>query len=93
MADGATFLRHFAIAANQVAVAAWQVDALLVSQIVVKLDATPQVIFGFGDLVAASTRPQSLIEMPVLEMAQEAGGLGHRHVITLHDLAMTAGTT
>ena len=67
------------------------VHAALVGQIVVELGPLRPARSPCPDLVAAgagSVRP--FVEEIVLEMAEETGRGGHRHVGSLHDLAMAA---
>ena len=90
VADQAALAGHLAVAADQVAVAVGAVDALLVGQIVAERDAAAQVELLVGNLVAARAGAQTLVERLVLEMAEEAGGRGDRHVLALDDLAVAA---
>ncbi len=90
MADSTSLWRDIAIATDQVAMAVGTIDTLLIGEIVVESNAPAEVERLVGDLVAAGAGAEPLIEILVLEMAQEAGRRGHRHVCTLDDLAVTA---
>ena len=91
VADEAALAGHLALAADHVGVAIGAIDALLVRQLVRELHAAAQIVFLLGDLVAAGAGGQPLVERLVLEVAEEAGGGGHRHVLALHDLAVATG--
>ena len=91
VADEAPLAGHLALAADHVGVAIDAIDALLVRQFVGELDAPAQIVFLLGNLMAVGAGGQTLVERLVLEMAEEAGRRGHRHVLALHDLAVATG--
>ena len=91
VADQAALAGHLALAANHVGVAIDAIDALLVRQLVGELDAAAQIVFLLGNLMAVRAGGQAFVERLVLEVAEEAGRGGHRHVFALHDLAVATG--
>jgi hypothetical protein len=92
MTHSTAFARHFAIAADEIAVTVRAVDSAFVSQLVAKLYATSKIKLVFRNLVATGAGSQPLVEQPVFEMTQKARGRRHRHVLPLDNLAVTTGT-
>jgi hypothetical protein len=91
MADGAPFRRDVAVSAYQISVAAGAINSSLIRQIVGEFHTSTEVERVLRNLMATGARSQPFVKQLVLEMAKETGRCGHRHVLSLDNLAVATG--